>query len=99
MRASVSLLLLSLCGASWLEDDDLRRQTAKKVAVAPKKVVVDLDMAPADRWSHLAKDPLFANYKEDFMSYMEQFLKYKFVVDAIASIVAGLRGKFYDDYA
>jgi N-acylethanolamine-hydrolysing acid amidase len=60
-------------------------------------VVVDLDKAPAERWDFLAHDPAFTNFKQDFISYLADYIP-KAAIPLITEIASGLKRSFYEDY-
>jgi len=98
MKVVALLLLLSPCNAFWAQDKELRSRTEAKLAITPKKVIVDLDKPPAERWAVLAQDPSFKNYPQDFTAYLGKFIP-KVAIPVIATIVKSLKGSFYEDYA
>jgi len=98
MRSLSLLLCLALGTASWIEDEQLQAETAKRVSNPPHKVVVNLDLPPKERWAHLAQDPLFVNYKVDFTNYVGQFVP-KLLVPLISAVVKGMKKTMYPDLA
>jgi len=94
-------LLLSLTGPSsgqWIQDEQLRQETDSRKAVDVKRVVVDLDLPPSQRWGFLKTDPTFAHYQEDIISYISPYLSPK-ILPLISEIALSLRKTFYHDYA
>lgn len=87
-----------LIAAGWIEDPMLQRDVESRVKTEPKTFVLDLDTPPKDRWAALGEDPDFANYSQDYKNYLGQYIP-KAVLPLVTTIVSGLKGHYYDDYA
>ncbi|CAJ1343543.1 unnamed protein product, partial [Effrenium voratum] len=100
MRAMGLLLLLALVPAAlgWVNDEALRQSTGRRVGVAPRRLTVDLDLPAQQRWSFLASDPAFQNYKEEVNAYLEKYVP-SALLPLVDSITKSLTGAFYSDYA
>lgn len=98
MMLLVPLILFAVCAESYLHDEALRSHASRKLGTSPRRVVVDLDKPPQERWAFLAKDPFFANWKNDFLAYVGKSVP-KAAVPLIAKLATSLRHSFYDDYA
>jgi len=98
MKIALLLVLLSPCSAIWAEDQSLRSRTAAKLALTPKKVVVDLDLPPVERWAFLAQDADFKSYPQDLTAYLENIVP-KAVIPLITTILKSFKHSFYKDYA
>jgi len=68
------------------------------VGVAPRRLTVDLDLPAQQRWSFLASDPAFQNYKEEVNAYLEKYVP-SALLPLVDSITKSLTGAFYSDYA
>jgi len=70
---------------------------SQRVPIDPKKVVVNLDLPPAERWAFLADDPYFATYKQDMNTYLTNFMP-KAAVDVVTNVVKVFKHSYYDEY-
>lgn len=94
------LLLLSagLGSGQWIQDERLWQETELRKGEDVKRVVVDLDLPPSQRWAFLTTDPTFAHYKADIISYITPFLSPR-VLPVVTRIASSMQRTFYPDYA
>eukprot|EP00443_Scrippsiella_acuminata_P023271 CAMPEP_0115187528 /NCGR_PEP_ID=MMETSP0270-20121206/10540_1 /TAXON_ID=71861 /ORGANISM="Scrippsiella trochoidea, Strain CCMP3099" /LENGTH=409 /DNA_ID=CAMNT_0002600679 /DNA_START=37 /DNA_END=1266 /DNA_ORIENTATION=+ len=80
------------------QDARLREEADSRKAVEVKRVTVDLDLPPSQRWAFLKTDPDFAHYKEDVISYISPYLSPK-ILPLVSKIALSMEHTFYADYA
>lgn len=90
--------MVGVCASYWVDDSTLQSMTRSRVQTQPRTFVLDLDKDPKDRWTALAQDPVFENYKKDFTNYVGSYIP-KAALPIITDITRSLKGKFYPDYA
>jgi len=99
LRALPLVSLLANCAlGQWIEDQKLRRQTDHRKPSDVKRVTVNLDLPPDQRWAFLKDDPAFAHYRDDVIAYISPYVPPKYL-PLLSRVVQSMQSTFYRDYA
>ena len=94
--AAVMVVSAAASAVPWTSRADLRVRSTKLKAVAVPREVVNLDLAPEDRWTHLANQTRFKKLVPGIVDYLESEVP-KWAMPLI-SIAGGKIGNYFKEY-
>jgi len=98
MRLLLAFAFVSGACGGWIEDEALRLRTSGRVAAKPRRLTVNLDAEPKSRWSFLAKEPGFEDYRSKAAGYLEKYIPAS-LLPIVNRIAESLESAYYKDYA
>ncbi|CAE7626668.1 Naaa [Symbiodinium sp. CCMP2456] len=98
MRLLIAFAFISAACGGWIEDEALRLRTSGRVAAKPRRLTVNLDAEPKSRWSFLAKEPGFEDYRSKATGYLEKYIPAS-LLPIVNRIAESLESAYYEDYA
>jgi len=99
MPAVLSAAAIPKQKIGWLHDPFVKEATVRRAAsgaVEAKRVVLNLDLPPAQRWTSIAKE--FAYIAPAVIKYFEQYIP-KWLIPEIETVAASIGSYFPPDYA
>lgn len=79
----------------WTAREDLRRVADDRKAVPLPRVTLDLDLAPADRWTHIANQSRFRDQVPAVMAYLESEIP-KWAMPLLETVAKSISPYFHD---